>query len=90
MNIYIGNLHYNVNEDELKEIFNEYGEVLSVKIIIDKYTGRSKGFGFIEMLNEEEADKAIENINGTEIRGRMVKVNQARDKGKNYQRTFNR
>ena len=59
MNIYIGNLHYNVNEEELKEIFKEYGEVMSVTIITDKYTGRSKGFGFIEMLNDEEASKAI-------------------------------
>ncbi len=80
MNIYIGNLHYNVNEEELKEIFKEYGEVMSVTIITDKYTGRSKGFGFIEMLNDEEANKAIDNLNGTEIRGRKVIVNQARER----------
>ncbi len=82
MNIYIGNLHYNVNEEELKEIFKEYGEVMSVKIITDKYSGRSKGFGFIEMLNDEEANKAIDNLNGTEIRGRKVIVNQAKERGK--------
>jgi len=82
MNIYIGNLHYNVNEEELKEIFKEYGEVMSVTIITDKYTGRSKGFGFIEMLNDEEANKAIDNLNGTEIRGRKVIVNQAKERGK--------
>ncbi len=82
MNIYIGNLHYNVNEEELKEIFKEYGEVLSVTIITDKYTGRSKGFGFIEMLNDEEANKAIDNLNGTEIHGRKVIVNHAKEKGK--------
>ncbi len=82
MNIYIGNLHYNVNEEELKEIFKEYGEVMSVTIITDKYTGRSKGFGFIEMLNDEEASKAIDNLNGTELRGRKIIVNQAKERGK--------
>ncbi len=80
MNIYIGNLHYNVNEEELKEIFKEYGEVMSVIIITDKYTGGSKGFGFIEMLNDAEANKAIDNLNGTEIRGKKVIVNQARER----------
>ncbi len=80
MNLYLGNLHYNVNEEELKEIFKEYGEVMSVVIITDKYTGRSKGFGFIEMLNDEEATKAIDNLNGTEIRGRKVIVNQAKER----------
>ncbi len=80
MNLYIGNLHYNVNEEELKEIFKEYGEVMSVTIITDKYTGRSKGFGFIEILNDEEANKAIDNLNGTEIHGRKVIVNQARER----------
>ena len=82
MNIYIGNLHYNVNEEELKEIFKEYGEVMSVTIITDKYTGRSKGFGFIEMLIDEEASKAIDNLNGTELRGRKIIVNQAKERGK--------
>ena len=82
MNLYIGNLHYNVNEEELKEIFKEYGEVMSVIIITDKYTGRSKGFGFIEMLNDEEANNAIDNLNGTEIHGRKINVNQAREGGK--------
>jgi len=80
MNIYIGNLHYNVNEEELKEIFKKYGEVISAIIIKDKYTGRSKGFGFIEMLNDEEADKAINNLHDTEIRGRRVAVNKARER----------
>jgi RNA recognition motif-containing protein len=80
MSIYIGNLHYNVNEDELREIFKKYGEVMSAIIIKDKYTGRSKGFGFIEMLNDEEADKAINNLHDTEIRGRKVIVNKARER----------
>jgi RNA recognition motif-containing protein len=90
MNIYIGNLHYNVNEEELKEIFKKYGEVMSVVIITDKYTGRSKGFGFIEMLNNEEANKAIDNLNGTEIHGRKVNVTQARERGNNDRRTYNK
>lgn len=80
MNIYIGNLHYGINEDELKTIFEEYGEVTSVKLITDKYSGRSKGFGFIEMPNDAEAKEAIENLNGTEVKGRSIKVNQARER----------
>jgi RNA recognition motif-containing protein len=83
MNIYVGNLHFNVNEDELRKAFEEYGEVASVKIITDKYSGRSKGFGFVEMLNDSEAKSAIENLNGTEIKGRAVNVNQAREKENN-------
>ncbi|MCD4745346.1 MAG: RNA-binding protein [Bacteroidales bacterium] len=88
MNIYVGNLHYNVNEDELKKIFEEYGEVSSVKLIIDKYSGRSKGFGFIEMPNDDEGNKAIEEINGTEVTGRVIKVNQAREKNDNYRKNY--
>jgi len=84
MNIYVGNLHYNVTEDELKEAFKAYGEVVSAKIITDKYSGRSKGFGFIEMSNDSEAKEAIDGINGTEIGGREVKVNQARERRENY------
>jgi RNA recognition motif-containing protein len=83
MNIYVGNLHFNVNEDELRKAFEEYGEVSSVKIITDKYSGRSKGFGFVEMVNDKEAQDAIDNLNGTEIKGRAVNVNQAREKENN-------
>ena len=83
MNIYVGNLHFNVSEDELRKAFEEYGEVASVKIITDKYSGRSKGFGFVEMLNDKEAKEAIDNLNGTEIKGRSVNVNQAREKENN-------
>ncbi len=83
MNIYVGNLHFNVNEDELRKVFEEYGEVSSVKIITDKYSGRSKGFGFVEMPNDKEAQDAINNLNGTEIKGRNVNVNQAREKENN-------
>lgn len=83
MNIYVGNLHFNVNEDELRKAFEEYGEVASVKIISDKYSGRSKGFGFVEMLNDNEAKNAIDGLNGAEIKGRAVNVNQAREKENN-------
>jgi len=78
MNIYAGNLNYNVTEEELEQAFSKFGEVTTVKIIRDKYTDQSKGFGFIEMANDEEAQKAIDEINGTELKGREMRVNQAR------------
>ena len=68
MNIYVGNLNYRLQEDELKEIFVQYGEVASVKIITDKYTGQSKGFGFVEFVDEDDATKAIEELNGTDFK----------------------
>jgi len=77
MNIYVGSLHYGVSEAELKELFTEYGEVTSTKIIIDKYSGKSKGFGFVEMPNEAEAKKAIKELNGTEVQGRNIIVNES-------------
>lgn len=80
MNIYIGNLNYNVSEDQLKELFEEYGEVTSAKLIIDKMSGRSKGFAFVEMANDDEAKQAIEALNETELEGRNVKVNVARER----------
>ena len=83
MNIYIGNLNYDISEDELMDIFKEYGEVASVKIIIDKYSGRSKGFGFIDMPTDQEASEAMENVNDTDIKGRRIKVNQARERNTN-------
>ena len=80
MNIYVGNLNYNISEDELKEVFEKYGEVTSAKIISDKYSGRSKGFGFIEMSNDNDADEAIENLDGVDVKGRNLKVNKARER----------
>ncbi len=77
MNIYVGSLHFKMSEAELKEIFEEYGEVGSAKIIIDKYSGKSKGFGFVEMPNEAEAKKAIEELNGAEVQGRKIIVNES-------------
>jgi RNA recognition motif-containing protein len=77
MNIYAGSLHFKMSEAELRELFEEYGEVASAKIIFDKYSGRSKGFGFVEMPNEAEAKKAIEELNGAEIQGRKIIVNES-------------
>jgi len=78
MNIYIGNLSYEVTEQDLKQAFETFGEVESVKIIKDKYTNRSKGFGFVEMPDNTNAQSAINDLNDTEIKGRTVKVNEAR------------
>ncbi|MDP8237503.1 MAG: RNA-binding protein [Candidatus Hatepunaea meridiana] len=78
MNIYVGNLSFNVTEDELKEAFGEFGEVTTVKIITDGYTGRSKGFGFVEMTNDAEAEAAIKELNSSSLKERSITVNQAR------------
>ena len=78
MNIYVGNLSYGVSDDQLREVFEAYGTVSSAKVISDKYTGRSKGFGFVEMDDDNEAKSAIEDLDGAEIDGRAVKVNEAR------------
>jgi RNA recognition motif-containing protein len=80
MNIYVGNLSFKVKESDLKEIFEEYGEVSSVKIITDKYSGKSKGFAFVDMQNDDEAKNAIEELNGTEVNERAIVVNEARPK----------
>jgi RNA recognition motif-containing protein len=84
MNIYVGNLNYRVNENELKEIFEDYGTVSSAKIITDKYSGRSKGFGFVEMENIEEGKKAIEELNGASYKEREMVVNEARERKNTY------
>ncbi len=78
MNIYAGNLSYDVNEDELNRLFAQFGTVTSARVITDRDTGRSKGFGFVEMPNSEEAKSAIDGLNNTELSGRMLKVNEAR------------
>lgn len=77
MKIYAGNLHYGMTEDELQKIFEEYGQVTSVKVITDKYSGRSKGFGFVEMPDDGEAQQAIEDLNGKDVKGRNITVNQS-------------
>jgi RNA recognition motif-containing protein len=81
-NIYVGNMNYNTSEDELRDLFEQYGTVESVKIISDRDTGRSKGFGFVEMENAEEADSAISALNSQEVGGRQLRVNEANDRPK--------
>jgi RNA recognition motif-containing protein len=76
--LYVGNLPYSVNEDQLRELFGQVGEIASVSIITDRDTGRSKGFGFVEMSSEEEAQEAIKRFNGYSIDNRSLTVNEAR------------
>jgi RNA recognition motif-containing protein len=83
MNIYVGNLSYEVTEEDLKEAFEVFGEVETVKVIKDNYTGRSKGFGFVEMSNNAGAQAAINGLNDKELKGRTVKVNTARPRTEN-------
>jgi RNA recognition motif-containing protein len=78
MNLYVGNLPYRVSEDQLKEAFEQYGTVTSCTIIKDKMTGQSKGFGFLEMPEREEAEAAISGWNGRDLMGRKLNVNEAR------------
>jgi RNA recognition motif-containing protein len=80
MNIYVGNISRESSENEVQKAFEEYGEVTSVKLIKDKFTGMSKGFGFIEMPNKEEADKAIKNLDGMRMNGRVLNVAIAKPK----------
>lgn len=78
MNIYVGNVAYGLSDEDLKEAFEAYGTVESARVIKDRETGRSKGFGFVEMPEDDEARAAIDALNGAEIQGRAVIVNQAR------------
>ncbi len=84
MNIYVGNLDFGVEENDLREVFEEYGSVNSTKIITDKFTGRSKGFGFVEMDDKDSANKAINDLNGTQFENRDMVVNEARPRKTNY------
>ena len=86
MNIYVGNLPYGVNEVELQDLFAEYGQVQSATIITDRDTGQSKGFGFVEMPDNSEADAAIKALNESSVKGRNIKVNQAKPRGDRPQR----
>ena len=78
MNIYVGNLPYSITEDELRNLFAEHGEVSSANVISDRHTGQSKGFGFVEMSNQSEAEAAIAALNDSSVQGRNIRVNQAR------------
>jgi len=78
MNIYVGNLSYSLSESELRDAFAAYGEVSSVKVLMDRETGRSRGFGFVEMPNQSEAETAVAEVNGKDVGGRPLRVNEAR------------
>jgi len=83
MNIYVGNMSYEVNEEDLRQAFGRFGQVTSVNIITDRYNGMSKGFGFVEMPSQEEAQAAIEGMNGKALKGRELSVNEARPRPEN-------
>ena len=87
MNIYVGNLPYTITEDELRGVFADHGEVATVNIITDKFSGQSKGFGFVEMPNQAEAEAAIETLNESDVKGRNIQVNQARPREERPQRS---
>jgi RNA recognition motif-containing protein len=78
MNIYVGNLPYNVTEENLRQTFEAFGQVSSARIVKDKYSGQPRGFGFVEMPNQTEAQAAIENLNGKDLLGQQMNVNEAR------------
>lgn len=80
MNIYVSNLSFNVQDEDLKEFFTEYGEVTSAKVITDKFTGKSRGFGFVEMSDEEAAKKAIAELDQATVEGRSIRVMEAKPK----------
>ena len=80
MNIYVGNLGFDVNESVLREAFEQFGQVAEIRLIMDKYTGKTKGFGFIEMPEKEEAEKAIAEMNEKDFEGRIIKVSEAKPK----------
>jgi RNA recognition motif-containing protein len=88
MNIYVGNLNYRLSEDELRQAFEEYGEVTSAKIITDKLTGRSKGFGFVEMADDAQGKEAIANLNDSDLKGRNIRVNEARERTENPRKEY--
>jgi RNA recognition motif-containing protein len=84
MNIYVGNLDFKATENDLETIFTDYGTVSSAKLITDKYSGRSKGFGFVTMDSQEEAEKAIAELNGASFMNRIIVVNEAKPKKDNF------
>ncbi len=89
MNIFVGSLPFSIEEADLRESFEAYGTVDSVKIITDKFTGRSKGFGFVEMPNDADAQKAIDELNGATVQGRAIVVNKSEPKPEGERRSFN-
>ena len=88
MNIYVGNLPYSIRDDELSDLFSDFGAVKSANVIMDRSSGKSKGFGFVEMDDNEDAEKAIQSLNGKEVSGRELRVNEARPRGDRDRATF--
>ncbi len=88
MNIYVGNLSYRMNDSDLEKVFAKFGEVKSAKVIMDRETGRSKGFGFVEMMTELAGNEAIESLNGSEIEGRSLRVNEAKPREERPRRQY--
>jgi RNA recognition motif-containing protein len=80
MNIYVGNLSFEVTDDDLRQLFSSYGEVESANVIKDRFSGESRGFGFVEMPAKKDADAAIAALNGTDVKGRTITVNEAKPK----------
>lgn len=89
MNIFVGSLPFSIDEADLRDSFGVYGDITSVKLITDKFSGRSKGFAFIDMPNDEEALKAIEELNGATVEGRTIVVNKSEPKPEGERRSFN-
>jgi RNA recognition motif-containing protein len=89
MNIFVGSLPWSIEEADLRESFEAYGAVDSVKIITDKFTGRSKGFGFVEMTNDDEGQKAIDELNGATVQGRAIVVNKSEPKPEGERKPYN-
>lgn len=90
MNIYVSNLGFSVNDEDLKNLFASYGTVSSAKVIMDKMTSQSRGFGFVEMPDEEAAQKALKELNGSMADGRSIKVTEARPREENNNRSSNK
>jgi RNA recognition motif-containing protein len=88
MRIYVGNLPYSVTDDDLKDAFAEFGELSSAEVVKDKFSGQSKGFGFVDMPNNSEADQAIKSLNDSMMKGRKITVNEARPRAERPQRRF--
>ena len=91
MNIYVGNLSFEITDESLEATFTEHGEVATARVIMDRFSGRSRGFGFVEMPNNSEAEAAIQALNGKEINGRALTVNEARpreDRGRRPERPW--
>ncbi len=86
MNIHVSNLAYNVTEDDLRTLFSDFGEVSVVNIVKERFSGQPKGFGFVEMLNNSEADKAMKALNGSKLKDQAIKLSQAKPPAKRSQR----